>query len=598
MITPRVTRLVRVGSFQAFREAAISLALQDSPLDARDRLVIVPTRAAAEQLVRSIENATDRPAVILPDFATPADFVDRFADRLPSPRRELSAEEREALLRVACRAVIDAGLAPPFRVRPGLVAEMVRFYDDLRRQQKDVGTFERLALGMLEPGAADDRGARQLVEQTRFLAAVFRDFERRCAEQGTDEHGLRALILSEIAPRPYRHVVVTVADRTVDAYGLTPVDWDLLARAPGIDQLDVLVTDRLLAGALHERMHSVLPEIQEVRFEPRESVREPFVAVPDETAHVYVARDREDEVADFARRVKTAFRARRLSSLDRAALVVHRPLPYVYLARAVLASAGLPCQLFDALPLAAEPYAAALDVVLSFVSSGFGRVSAVQLLRSPHFRFADSDGERASVVDIAALDRALAESGYEGDGDALDRLLDAWVAGPSRLRAVRSGRVLRQVMRELEPLRSSAPVSDHLAILQLFLTQYEQGPTATDPLRGRHLRARGAVMTTIASLREAHRKFDDAVVDFDEVAALLRRWIEGQTFAPRSGESGVHVLDSASAPFGDFEYVHCAGLVDGEWPDRPRRNIFYSASILRELGWPPERGRIDGERAA
>ena len=598
MITPRVTRLVRVGSPQAFREAAMALASQGSPLEARDRLVIVPTRAAAEQLVRGLESLS-RLAVILPDFATSSEVVRRLADRFPIPRRELSAEEREVLLRVACRTVVEGGLEPPFVVRPGLVAEMVRFYDDLRRNQKDVDTFERLALGMLEPGAADDRGARQLVDQTRFLAAVFRNFERRCAEHGADEHELRRLILAEAAPRAYHHVVVTVTDRTSDRYGLTSVDWDLLARAPGIAQLDVVVTDRVLAGAFHERIHTLLPEIQEVRYEPRRPVTEPVVAVSEEASRVYVARDREEEVATFARRVKAALRDGRLTSLERAALVVHQPLPYVYLARAVLGAAGLPCQLFDALPLAAEPYSAALDLVLAFVSSGFARVPGIHLLRSPHFRFVDSDGGHASALDIAALDRALTESGYAGEPGALERLLDAWTAGSSgRSRAVRAGRVLQRIVRDLEPLRSPAAVSEHLAVLQSFLAEYESRPAAADPLLARHLRARGAVMATVASLRDAHRRFDESPVEFDEVAALLRRWIEGQTFAPRTGDSGVHVLDSASAPFGDFEHLQCAGLVDGEWPDRPRRNIFYASAILRELGWPAERGRADGARAA
>ena len=258
MITPRVTRLVRVGSLQAFREAATSLAIQGSPLDSRDRLVIVPTRAAAEHLVRGIEHSSPS-ASILPDFATASEIVRRFADRLPLSRPQLSGEEREVLLRVACRAVIAEGIEPPFRVRPGLVAEMLRFFDDLRRNQKDVETFERLALGILEPGAAEDRGAHQLVQQTRFLAAVFRVFARLCSQEGDDEHELRRQICSETAPRPYRHVVVTVGDRTVDVNGLAPVDWDLLARTPGIECLDVLVTDRVLAGTLHERIHSVLP---------------------------------------------------------------------------------------------------------------------------------------------------------------------------------------------------------------------------------------------------------------------------------------------------------------------------------------------------
>ena len=598
MITPRDTRLVRVGSLQAFREAAASLAIQGSPLDARDRLVIVPTRAAAEHLVRSIEDAKDRAIAILPDFVTVAELVRRFAERLPTLRHELTGEEREVLLRVSCRAVMESGIRPPFSVRPGLLAEMVRFYDDLLRYQKDIDTFERLALGMLEPGAADDRGARQLVQQTRFLAAVFRDFERRSREYGVDEHELRRAVLSEAARRPYRHVVVTATDRTVDAHGLTPADWDLLARAPGIAHLDVLVTDRVLAGALHERLHGLLPGIQEVRFEARSAGSEPIVVVPTAAAVVYVARDREEEVATFARRVKAAFRDGDLSSLDRAALIVHQPLPYIYLARGVLGSAGLPCQHFDTLPLAAEPYAAALDLVLTFVSSGFARVPGIQLLRSPHFSLRDSNGAGVSASDVNALDRALTEAGYVGELEALDRLLEAWSAPESsRVRSLNALRIFHGVAHELAPLRASARVADHLGVLLAFLQAHETIAVVDDPFRARHLRARRAVTTTVTALRDAHARFDEALADFDDVAVLLRRWIEGQTFAPRTGDSGVHIVDSASAPFGRFEQLQLAGVVDGEWPDRPRRNIFYSTSVLRQLGWPAERDRNDGARA-
>jgi RecB family exonuclease len=577
----------------------ISLSVQGAPLDARDRLVVVPTRAAAEHLIRGIEDAMSG-AAILPDFATASELVRRCADRLPAPRRELTDEEREVLLRVACRHVIGDGVQPPFRVRPGLVAEMLRFYDDLRRYQKEIDTFERLALSMLEPGAADDRGARQLVEQTRFLAAVFRDFERQSMALGADEHVLRRLVVSESSPRPYRHVVVAVADTSVDSYGLTPSDWDLLARAPGIERLDVVVTDRLLAGALHERMHALLPGIAEVRFEPGRAARDPSVAVPKSGSLLYLARDREEEVATFARRVKEAHRRGLCAALDRTALVVHQPLPYVYLARSVLKSAGLECQLFDALPLAAEPYAAALDLVLTFAASGFARVPGIQLLRSSHFGFSSGFFETVAAVDVTALDRALTESGYAGDLDALDRILDAWTGPEASVRpgTVRAGRLFQQIAGELAPLRSQAPVADHLSVVLKFLTGHEHAPGVSEPLRARHLRARGAVLTTIGALRDAHEQFDQSRVEFDEVAALLRRWIEGQTFAPRTGNSGVHVLDSVSARFGSFQRIHLAGLVDGEWPERPRRNIFYSPAILRELGWPAERERMDAWRAA
>ena len=71
MITPRTTRLVRVPDLQAFRRAMVGLATGGAPLDARDRLVVVPTRAAAAQLVRTIESTAlgeGREAVVLPAF--------------------------------------------------------------------------------------------------------------------------------------------------------------------------------------------------------------------------------------------------------------------------------------------------------------------------------------------------------------------------------------------------------------------------------------------------------------------------------------------------------------------------------------------------
>ncbi len=604
MITPRATRLVRAGDLQAFREAAIALALDGQPLDARDRLVVVPTRAAAAHLLRSIEDTLviTRGAALLPDLITPGELVERLVTRLQGDRTVLMPAEREVLLGVACRAANDAGAEPPFRLRPGLISEILAFYDALRRNQKDIDSFERLALGLLEPGASYDRGAERLVRQTRFLVAAFREFERRSAENGLDEHALRRNLLSTASPRPYRHIVVTVGDRAFDLNGLTPVDWDLLARLPGLERLDVLVTDRMLAGAAHEKMHNLLPGIEEVRVEPLAESRPPTLQIPPTGGFVYSARDREEEVADFVRRVKHAARRPGAGSLDRVALVVRQPLPYVYVAREVLRSAGVPCQLFDALPLAGESYSAALDLVFSFVSSAFARVPSIALLRSPHFRFEISRDSPASARDVTALDRVLSESGYLGEAETLSRLVESWrSAAPDSgktAQALRAATILEDVVRQLSPLRNFASVADHLTVLLQFLAACERLPDSDDPLRSRHLRARGAILGTLNMLRDAYSRFDPNPVEFDAVAALVRRWIEGQTFAPRSGDTGVHIVDAASAPFGSFDDVQLAGLVDGEWPDRPRRNIFYSTSLLRELGWPAEAERVAGARAA
>jgi hypothetical protein len=82
------------------------------------------------------------------------------------------------------------------------------------------------------------------------------------------------------------------------------------------------------------------------------------------------------------------------------------------------------------------------------------------------------------------------------------------------------------------------------------------------------------------------------------VASLVRRWIDGQTFAPRAGESGVHVVDASSAVLGSFEHVQLAGVMDGEWPERlPAEHLLFGERPA-ELGWPAETDRLDGERAA
>ena len=385
--TPRATRLVRAPDLRTFRDLVITLACEGTALDARDRLVLVPTRAAAAHLIDGIEARAigTSGAVILPELVTPRELTERLAERLDA-RRQLTGAEREALLGSACRATRAAGVVPPFEIRPGLISEILRFYDELRLRRNSVDDFERRALSLLEPGASTDRGAERLVTQTRFLATAFREFERRIAEHGSDEHDRREWIATTPASRPYRHVVLTVTDAAFDPFGLFPADWDLLTRVPNLERLDVVVTDTMLAGALHERMHQVLPGIEEVAFAAQSPARLPVLQTTSDE-RIQRARDREEEVAGFARRVKSAVRRGELSSPGRAAFIVRRPLPYVYVAREVMRSAGIACQMFDALPLAAEPYAAALDLVLSCVSANFAREPAIALLRSPHFEF-------------------------------------------------------------------------------------------------------------------------------------------------------------------------------------------------------------------
>src|SRR5205085_4189191 len=100
-----------------------------------------------------------------------------------------------------------------------------------------------------------------------------------------------------------------------------------------------------------------------------------------------------------------------------------------------------------------------------------------------------------------------------------------------------------------------------------------------------------ASLAIVEGLGAAYRAEEDRNVTIDDVAADIRRWIEEGTFAVESGTSGIRLVDARAARYGDFDRLFIVGLIEGEWPERPRRNIFYPPSQLAALGWPSERDR-------
>ena len=53
----------------------------------------------------------------------------------------------------------------------------------------------------------------------------------------------------------------------------------------------------------------------------------------------------------------------------------------------------------------------------------------------------------------------------------------------------------------------------------------------------------------------------------------------------------MQLLDDQAARYGDFDDMAIVGLIEHEWPERPRRNIFYPPTLLKSLGWPTEKDR-------
>ena len=214
-------------------------------------------------------------------------------------------------------------------------------------------------------------------------------------------------------------------------------------------------------------------------------------------------------------------------------------------------------------------------------------------MRSPHLE-ADPSGEPLSAADVDAFDRGLVEARYLGDPQALASLAARW--NGSGAGAARAAAALAARARAVRRRRSR--VGPRLAPARRSFAPTSAWPFRDDALRSRHLRARGAVLSALDGLRQAALAFDDPPARFGEVAATVRRWIESQTFSPRRGARGVHLADAQAARFGAFDALHLVGLAEGDWPERPSRNIFYPAFLLSELGWPSQADQQAAVRAA
>lgn len=577
MITSRRVRLLAVPDLAGFRTVLIEAVGGIDAAAAHDTFILVPTTAAAAELRRTIrERAGDR-ASALPHIGTRADLYALLIDRQPSAPRMLSGFEREAMLAAGSREAEDAGAPAPFHVRPALVAEMLALYDHVRRMGRTVDDFDRLLTGELEPAAESDRGAAQLLEQTRFLALAFRAYESRLHDGTADEHSARERLIATPSPTPLRRLIVAIGDRPFDPDGYWPADAALFTTIPSLEAIDLLATGGELDAGYRDRLRLSFVDIDEVTADVPPSPM-PVLVVP-ESGTAYEYRDREDELEGVARRLAG------LASFDRIGLIVARPLPYLYLAREVFGGAGVPFEALDTLPLVAEPYAAAVDLVLECAAANFTRRAIIALLRSPHFRFTESTETMRQTV--AALDAVMAEQRYLGSLDRLRELVPAWT-GPEQPAA----RTALAAAEALAPLLQSRPMVEQINLLRTFLTAHDREH------HERRRRARVAVDEALAGLSDSYRRHDPLTVGtVVEVSAALRRWLGAQTFANESGEHGVRILDPQAARFADLDEVQILGLIEGEWPERVRRNVFYSRALIAQLEPSrPQRVAIHDER--
>ncbi len=103
-----------------------------------------------------------------------------------------------------------------------------------------------------------------MLRQTHFIQRALTLFEERVKGSGAcDEHLLRARLVETPLEQPVSNVVVTVADWIADPDGLFVADFDLLARMPGVETLDIVGTEGTLGSGFHQRVHEWLPGLEE-----------------------------------------------------------------------------------------------------------------------------------------------------------------------------------------------------------------------------------------------------------------------------------------------------------------------------------------------
>jgi len=611
LIKKQSTYLLRARNLQIFQQAIASLIRQDEPRQAWSIGVLVPSRAAAEQLWQTVQGLLSvgdfSGSLVFPDILTREEWYRAMHKQLAGkPLPLLSYVERHVCFLASAREALNRGVKPPFKLRPGLVPSIVNFYDELMRQQCSIDDFERRMISELELSSELDRGARRLLQQTRFLIATFRLYRARIAKAGRlDEHELRRLLIESTSVRTFAKLVITVPDYIGDPGGLWPADFDLLTRLSNLKQIYVVSTESVLKAGFHKRLIDLLPEMVEQRIDDTKD-KEPTVLIPesDENSNHFIWRDREEELLGIVRRFKLKAEksvgkigASSFSTEDvdqKRAIVFHRPLPYLYLAHSLFRQADLPFEAKDGLPLAAEPYAASVNIVCDFVTSNYSRPSVIELLKSPHFQF-DYVGKRLEFAIIEAFDKALTDIRYDGDRAALARLAADWGSEARQMGSLKSlylkagpaAVVASKLAEELRSLEFEEPAQRQLETLLKFLIRHQAEDSTVDTqVNNRELRARDEILRGISALAKAHSLLDESPTSFAELVSSVRRWIENQTFTPISEKSGLQMIDVRTASYGRFHELFIVGLVEGDWPEPIERNIFYPNSLLIPLGWP------------
>ncbi len=590
-ILPQLTVCSSWRAAHKYLIEAITKKLRYNQVLTKNTVLLVPSAIAKTLLSEKISQSIKKEPAL--EILTFYELLETLSTTPSSQVQIIDPLLREALLDQAFTVASESGHPPPFTVRAGLSRIVFSLYDSLSLKGYNFEEFSKKILNEFD--ILGDVGAERMVQQTNFLLYSFRYYQKELQRLKLDDTVTihQSLINSQIKNN-YGNIFI---------FGEKPLQYSeisFLLSFPKIDHLEIILPESM------EEIHSIQILTTKITFSitrHKDSQRNsPTFLVPSrEKDIVFTARDREEVFTSIAKLLKLLKRNNTLPQLNRIAIIVPDPLPYLYLAKQVFGQSGIPYQLKNGFPLSTEPYLAAFDLIFDFLEDDASHATSFSLLRNPFFKFSNIDNE---AFEALAYEYNTKKSLYGAD---------AWKKIRNQNQQTQKSRqleiphlqprnnlsLLHAILETIETIEVFlAPAKNPLTstitkinCLQAFLSHYEE-----KTLSKKHYRSKGALHEILTRLKRIDEIIGEAPVAITALRKTIHQAIRAHTFSVQTGDTGIHVLDSSSAIYGDFDLTILVGLNEGEWPTKRKHNIFYPEWLLHDFGWPSDTESIHTER--
>lgn len=490
-------------------------------------LLITPTASMARHLAHQLARL---------GLAAPGELIlpiGRFTERLTPGALEPSATIQSWLLE---EAVVQGGGAA--------FGELSRTPGLLRRVQSAI---EELQAARCTPKLAEQLSR---TAQQRGLAAVYQTYQRFLDTYGLVSAAQRRILAAEQAALVG---VAGVEQIYFDGFwDYSPVERDL------IRSLRNRGHDVVAAATPTEARHFYDWPREELPGKPRTPARQSVFAAP--------ALDQ--EVEEIARRILTSARPWREIGVVTRTPEVYRPA-----IEAVFSRFGIPFRMRSGRELATHGAAAFVSEILEAIAAGLPGDAVLEALRRPAFRLSQD----------AQFDRWDFELQERLPGDGMEFLLQG---------------APMPVQDALEPLAKAAgwpkrraTPTDWAADVQRLCQELLTRPVVTDGLPAAQMLELRTWGRAVAGLAQAA---DDAAAlfafrgkaecSFAEFASAFRRALSTATLLPGDERRDVvNVLPVFEARQWELPMVFVCGMVEGQFPQDPAEDLFYSEADRKRL---------------